>query len=62
VHLHQNHGSEDEHLGLRKGNMPMAAVLNALGEYAPDAVWALECNLDEMEESIEFLQENQWIG
>ena len=62
VHLHQNHGSEDEHLGLRKGNIPMAEVLNALSECAPDAVWALECGADDMEESIEFLCESGLVG
>ena len=56
VHLHQNHGQADEHLGLTQGNIPMAEVLTALNEYAPEAIWALECNLEAMEESIAFLE------
>jgi len=62
VHLHQNNGTDDEHLGLRKGNLPILEALSALNKYAPDAVWALECNLDDMEESIAFLQENHMLG
>lgn len=62
VHLHNNHGERDEHLGLMNGNMDVIAVLNALNEYAPDAVWALECRLEDMEESLIFLKENGFIN
>lgn len=58
VHIHQNDGASDQHVGLRQGNMPILEVLGALNEYAPDAVWALECNLDDMEDSILFLREH----
>ena len=61
VHLHDNHGESDEHLGLAKGNMNVVEVLNALNEYAPNAVWALECKLEDMEESLIFLQQNGFI-
>jgi len=61
VHLHQNYGVSDEHLGLKKGDIPIKEVLDGLNEYAPDAVWALECNLDDMEDSILFLKENGYI-
>jgi len=57
VHLHQNGGTSDEHLGLRKGTMKIVDVLNALEEHAPEAVWALECSLDDMEDSIALLSE-----
>ncbi len=55
VHLHQNNGLEDEHLGLDQGNMPIRKVLEMLEEYSPNSVWALECGLDSMERSIDFL-------
>ncbi len=61
VHLHQNHGEKDEHLGLRKGNMPLRDVLDALNEHAPGAVWALECDLEDMEESVCLLGELGYI-
>lgn len=61
VHLHDNHGETDEHLGLGKGNINLIKVLTALNEYSPNAVWALECNLEDMEKSIIFLRENKFI-
>ncbi len=58
VHLHQNYGKRDEHLGLREGNMPIREILDALNEYSPDAIWALEPNRPEdIEDSILFLRE-----
>jgi len=57
VHLHQNYGENDEHLGLRKGNMKIHEVLSALEYHAPDAVWALECDWGDMDESISLLSE-----
>lgn len=61
VHLHDNHGEKDSHLGFGKGTMPIVEILNALNQYAPDAVWALECQLVDMEKSIEFLKEKEFI-
>ena len=50
VHLHDNHSETDEHLGLGMGNMDIKKVLNALNKYAPNAIWAIECKLEYMEE------------
>ena len=61
VHLHDNHGEIDEHLGLGMGNMDIKKVLNALNKYAPNAIWALECKLEYMEDSIKYLKENKFI-
>ena len=61
VHLHNNHGEYDEHLGLTHGTIDIIEILNALNHYAPDAIWALECQIEHMEESIEFLKENKFI-
>ena len=61
VHMHQNHGKRDEHLGLRQGNMPLKEVLATLNAFAPEATCALECNTEAMEESIEFLVECGYI-
>lgn len=61
VHLHDNHGETDEHIGLGKGTIPLKEVLKALNKYAPNAVWALECKLENLEESIKYLKDNKFI-
>lgn len=61
VHIHDNFGTKDDHLGLGKGTMNIVEILNALNEYTPKAIWALECNTDDMEESIEYLITNGFI-
>jgi len=55
VHLHQNKGKYDEHLGLTEGTMDMRAVLTTLEKYAPQAVWALEFGWEKLDDSIAFL-------
>lgn len=55
AHLHDNHGTEDEHLGLGKGNIPIESVLANLQEYAPNAIWALECKMADMAESLDWI-------
>ena len=57
VHLNQNNGEYDEHLGLTKGNMDMKEILKCLETHAPQAIWAVECKLDDMEESVLFLRD-----
>ena len=42
VHMSDNHGVEDEHLGLGRGTIPMVAVCDALEEVSPEAIWAIE--------------------
>jgi len=61
VHIHDNNGENDEHLGIGKGNIPMFEVLTALNTYAPNAVWALECKIEDMDESIEQLKKNKFL-
>ena len=61
VHLHDNHGEKDEHIGLGKGTIPLKEVLKALNKYAPNAIWALECKLEDMEESLNYLKNNKFI-
>ena len=62
VHLHDNHGQEDEHLGLGQGTIPMKEVCQALNEHAPDAVWALESEGEGLRRSIEWLGNNGFIN
>ena len=42
VHLHNNHGTFDEHLGLPAGTLDMAAVIRQLEARAPQATYTLE--------------------
>ena len=55
VHLHDNHGTSDEHLGLGKGKIPLEEALAALSANAPDAFWAIEADGDGRQESIDWL-------
>lgn len=61
VHIHDNHWENDEHLGIGKGNINMIKVLAALNKYSPNAIWTLECNVEDMDESIERLQKNKFL-
>ena len=61
VHIHSNNGKSDQHLGLKHGNIKPKRVLAALEKYAPDAVWALECKLEYMQETVEYLGEIGYI-
>lgn len=42
VHLHNNHGTFDEHLALDTGTLDMAAVIRQLEALAPQATYTLE--------------------
>ncbi len=59
VHLHDNHGELDEHLGLGKGNIPMQDVCRTLEECSPDAIWAIEAEGDGILESLEWLDKHR---
>ncbi len=61
VHLHNNNGSTDEHLGLNEGTLPIIDVCHALEKYSPNADWALEVNLESMNSSIDLLENNGFI-
>jgi len=54
VHMSDNHGTEDEHLGLGRGTIPMVAVCEALAKASPDAIWAIEAEGEGVEQSLEW--------
>ena len=56
VHLHNNNGKIDRHNGLGNGTINMLEACNALEQYCPDAIWALETV--DLEESVEWLKNN----
>lgn len=61
VHLHDNHGESDEHLGLGLGTIPLDEVCQALQHYAPTAVWALETQVSDIESSLRWLEEHDFL-
>lgn len=58
VHLHDNHGKADEHLGLGRGTLPLLEICRVLSERSPGAIWALEVDLDDLEASVDWLRSN----
>jgi sugar phosphate isomerase/epimerase len=61
VHLHDNHGEDDEHLGLGQGTLPVAEVCHALREHAPNAWWALEAQVPQLESSLRWLSDHGFL-
>lgn len=56
VHMHDNNGIEDEHLGFGMGNIPLDDVCKALEEFSPKAIWAIESKVQYLQNSLEWLQ------
>ena len=54
VHIHDNIGIADNHLGLGQGNLPLTEIFEALEKYSPNAIWAIENH--DLEESIDWLK------
>ena len=61
VHLHNNLGSKDEHLGFEKGAMLFDEICHALDQFSPDSIWAIETNTEDIEPSIQWLQMNCFL-
>jgi sugar phosphate isomerase/epimerase len=61
VHLNDNQGQNDDHLGLGRGTIPMMDVCKALRMHSPNAVWALETKLPDLEDSILWLKQNEFL-
>jgi sugar phosphate isomerase/epimerase len=62
VHLHDNHGKEDEHLGLGQGTVLLEETLKALLEYAPEALWSIEACGPGTPQSLAWLEEKGYLG
>jgi len=58
VHLHDNDGGSDAHQTLGAGTIPLRAVLAALEENSPEAIWAVEADFSTMEQSLDWLAVN----
>lgn len=68
LHLHNNHGpqyikgkNKDEHLGLTNGTIDMRDILRTAQRRCPRAIWSLEAAVPEIEGSLLFLRENQYL-
>ena len=61
LHLHDNHGQSDEHLGLGDGTLPMLELLTAVEEMAPGAVWALEAKPERFQSSLDWLAVHHFL-
>lgn len=61
VHMHDNHGQSDEHLGFGKGSIPILETCEALEQYSTHAIWAIETNNNDMEDTILWLMANGYL-
>lgn len=58
IHMHDNHGENDEHLGFGEGKIPFVDVCDVLEEYCPMATWAIETKTNSIEKSLLWIREN----
>lgn len=62
VHLHNNNGSEDQHLDFSSGSIDYKDVLRALEEHAPNSTWCIETNnLEDVEKSLKWLKAQKYF-
>lgn len=62
VSINNNYGVTDTHYFLGEGNINMLKILNLLERYSPDAIWSLNMNVENVQESIEWLKKHEFIG
>ena len=56
VHLHDNFGQKDDHLGLGQGTIPVEIMIGELVAKAPEAYWAIETNEQGIHASFAWLE------
>lgn len=59
VHLHNNDGERDEHLGFDEGSMDMKQIFSLLEKHCPDAVKTIETY--EIDSSVKWLESNNFL-
>lgn len=63
IHLHNNYGDKDSHLGIYKGDINVIEILKLLHEKNNDITISLEVvNLEELERSLDILLKEGFIG
>ena len=56
-HIHDNHGSADEHLPLGEGVIDFERVFGLLRQHAPNAVWTIEAHsLERLERALKNIE------
>jgi sugar phosphate isomerase/epimerase len=61
VHLHDNHGDQDEHLGLSQGNIQIKEVCYALEQHTPNAIWAIEAEGKGILQTLDWLYKHGFL-
>ena len=62
IHLHNNYGQRDSHLGINKGNIEIIKILHMLKEVKEDLTITLEIvDLQELKESLDILVKEEFI-
>lgn len=62
IHVHNNHGNEDAHLGLENGTLELTLFLKVVHECYPDTTLTLEIyNVDELTHSLDYLALHHYI-
>lgn len=61
VHLHNNNGERDEHLGINMGTAPIKDICEELEINSPNASWAIESS-HHIESSVEWLIRNKFLS
>ncbi len=60
--MNDNDGTTDQHRAIGEGNIPFRDVCNALNEYAPNAIWAVETQTSGLNKSYDWLKESGSIS
>ena len=61
IHLHNNNGILDDHWGLWKGKIDLIQVLDCLVKHSPGAVWTVETQVSDIEQSLAWLKEKRYL-
>ncbi len=61
VHLHNNDGILDDHWRLDRGKIDISQVLDLLQKHSPRAIWTVETYLGDLEPSLQWLQEKEYL-
>jgi sugar phosphate isomerase/epimerase len=61
VHVHNNNGILDDHWQLDTGKIDMRQTLNLLKEHCPQATWTVETLVDQIEPSLQWLQQQGYM-
>lgn len=59
IHLHNNYGIQDSHLCLNQGTLDFVDIINFIETYCPNALCAIETNVQSLKESLDFFIKNK---